>query len=113
MALIILSAFAAAFFSISQTHFFHDYLPENDDAYFTRLASRPLVPNFQKNISYKADETCPFNILLNFLEGASHLVPLEPICDWFPSGRITIGLLVIRTVVLAGFHDARAPPTAC
>jgi hypothetical protein len=112
VALVVLSAFSAALFSISQTHFFHDYLPENDDAIFARLSCRPLVPIFQKPVTYEANETCPFNTLLNFLEGASHLAPLEPIREWLPSGRTTISPLYVRDIASSVSHDARAPP-AC
>lgn len=108
--ILVLMLHISTLIEVARNHFFHDFLPENDTAYFTRMASRTATPHLHKAVNITASEPCPFNRLLSFLESTVHVMPLSGICGL---ERVATTQLRNRSAFFdcrVAKHHARAPP---
>ncbi|MFZ2955306.1 MAG: hypothetical protein WA705_00220 [Candidatus Ozemobacteraceae bacterium] len=112
LTLIVLGVFGTTLLETTRVHFFHDVLPENDNAFFTRFASRPYTPRLQTIVFSSPIGACPYNRLLSFLEASSHVPPVSPIWEIETQRTSRAGNSSPPVFEPVFSHQARAPPLA-
>ncbi len=107
----LLISFNSILFEASREHFFHEYLPEHADGYFTYRKLMPECAVAGKTAEHEEDPDCPFDFFLYCLEQFSHYNPNVQNTNFKCVGRLLKEFQPELNSGISCKFDARAPPS--